>query len=140
MEFFNNSKKAQASLEFFLVFLLITIFAMGFFAILYFNSYQGNTKNQRESAEDVANFMQQEIILASKVESGYRRVFFLPEKISGKDYEIILGPYSLTVRSEGEVSRQGIPLVFNSYSVSFVYGGNNSIAKNETYPYIYINS
>jgi hypothetical protein len=92
---------------------------------------QGRTKNEQEGTDNMASFIQQEIILASKVEDGYNRTFLLPGQIGGKNYNIHMSNYSLAVNTSLAASFRGIPMVYNS-SAKFNIPGNNSIIKNQT--------
>jgi hypothetical protein len=127
-------KRAQAGLEFLLVFSILTLFAAAFLSMIFLNTGQGRLKDDQESTEDMANFIQQELILASKVELGYNRSFLLPDKLNGKDYSIILSNYSLLVNTSKASSIRGIPKTHGQFS-----SGNNVIIKNETSPYVFIN-
>jgi hypothetical protein len=126
-----KSKKAQASLEFILVFSILTIFVATFLVTIFYNMSQGRIKNEREGVENMANFIQQELILSSKVEDGYNRTFLLPRQIGGKDYSVSMSDYSLVVNTSITASFRGIPLLYNS-SALFNIPGNNSIIKNQT--------
>ncbi len=130
-----KTKKAQAGLEFLLVFSILTIFATMFFIMIFSNTSQGRTKNDQEVTEDMANFLQQELILAEKVEDGYHRNFTLPEKISGKEYDVMTSGYSLTVNTSKVTSHRGIPRTAGN----FITGSENIIIKNGTLPNIFIN-
>jgi uncharacterized protein (UPF0333 family) len=134
----SHSRKGQVSLEFVLVFSMLTIFVVAFFIAIYSNMYQGRIKNENELTDDTSNFLQQEIVLASRVESGYIRTFPLPQKIGGFDYSVSISNYSLVVNTSKVISMRGIPLV--NQGSKFYPGENNTIIRNETYPYVYINS
>ncbi len=134
-----TKKKAQAAMEFVMVFSVLSIFVTAFLGAIYVNISQSKQKNEQGIVDDMANFIQQEIILASRVEDGYHRTFFLPEKIGGKPYNITLGDYALYVNTSKAVSIRGIPIVTNADSVKFYYQDNNTIIKNETPFYIFIN-
>jgi len=126
-----KTRKAQAGLEFLLVFSILTIFVAAFLLTIFYNMSQGRTKNEQEGVDNMASFIQQEIILASKVEDGYNRTFSLPRQIGGKDYTVHMSNYSLAVNTSLAASFRGIPLLYNS-SAKFNIPGNNSIIKNQT--------
>ncbi len=132
-----GSKKGQASLEFVLIFVILTLFVVAFFIAIYASMYQGRIKNENELTDDVANFLQQELVLASRVESGYMRTFLLPQKIGGKMYSVSISNYSLVVNTSRVISVRGIPLV--NPGSKFYLGEKNNITRNDTYPYVYIN-
>ena len=136
-EFFceNKNQKAQAALEFILVFAIMTLFATLFFIMIFADTSQGRLKNDQETVDDMANFLQQELITAEKVEDGYIRNFTLPEKIGGKDYSIYDGEYMLIVNMGKVSSVKGIPKVRGNFTINAM----NTIVKNSTTPYIWIN-
>ncbi len=138
---FSHSKKGlgrgQASLEFVLVFSILTLFVVAFFIVIYANMQQGRIKNENDLTEDAANFLQQELILASKVESGYMRAFLLPQRIGSREYSVSVNNYALVVNTSKVITTRGIPLV--NPGSKFYPGIINNITKNETYPYIFIN-
>lgn len=128
-------RRAQAGLEFLLVFSILTLFATAFLAMIFYNTSQGRLKDDQETTEDMANFIQQELILASKVESGYNRTFNLPEKINGKTYSILISNYSLMINTSKAASSRGIPISQGH----FITNSENTVIKNDTPPYIFIN-
>jgi len=130
-------KRGQVSLEFVLVFLILTLFVVAFFVVIYSNMAQGRIKNENDLTEDAANFLQQELILASRVESGYIRTFILPQRIGTREYDININDYSLVVNTSRVITIRGIPLV--NPGAKFYPGTNNTIIRNDTYPYIFIN-
>jgi Flp pilus assembly protein TadG len=123
-------EKAQASVEFVLVFSLLTIFITLFLAVVYANMREAKVKDDQEIADDMATFIQQELVLASKVEDGYNRTIFLPEKASGKLYNISIFDYYLTVNTTHAVSFRGSPKVTSLSGKFFEIGKNNTIIKN----------
>lgn len=132
-----KNKIAQASTEFILVFSVVTIFVVAFLITIYLHTRQSYIKNDQESVEDITNFIQQEIMLASKVEDGYNRTFFLPETINNKVYSIAAKNYSIKINSTGQAfAICGIPIINEPEQISFNYGKANTIIKNETGIYI----
>ena len=130
-----SKKRAQAGIEFLLVFSILTVFAAAFLMMVFSNTSQGRLKDDQETTEDMASFLQQELIVASKVETGYFRSFNLPEKIGGKTYSLLIANYTLYVNTSQAYSMRGIPQVSGNFTVNTL----NNITKNETWPYIFVN-
>jgi hypothetical protein len=128
-------KRAQAGVEFLLVFSILTLFAIAFLLMVSSNTNQGRLKDDQENTEDMASYLQQELITASKVESGYNRSLMLYEKIGGKEYNVMISQYSLYVNTSKAFSVRGIPLVSGNFQTNSI----NTILKNDTSPYIFIN-
>lgn len=126
-----KTRKAQASMEFLLVFSILTIFVAAFLVTIFYNMSQGRMKSEQDGVDNMASFIQQEIILASKVEDGYNRTFFLPRQIGGKDYTVHMSAYSLAVNTSLAASFRGIPRIYD-VSAHFNIPGNNTIIKNQT--------
>lgn len=131
MEATFKNQKTQATMEFILVFSLLLIFITLFIALVYSDMFKGTLKNEQDALDDMATFIQQELIIASKVETGYIRTFYLPEKIVNKNYDIVVGNYMLSVNTSRTVSFRGIPKV-NTTGMPFIIPGNNSIVKNSS--------
>lgn len=136
-----KNKKAQAAMEFVLVFSILTIFATAFLITIYYNITQSKIKNDQDVGDDMANFIQQEIVLASRVEDGYNRTFFLPLKASGKDYDISIRGNGLFVNTTRTIAIRGVPYVqgcdkTGDEAIKFLHNANNSIIKNQTGIYI----
>ena len=85
--FFN--KNAQGSIE---LMLLISFLAAAFIVFLVFltNQYTNSELgNEFLMLQDLSKVISKEMKLAASANDGYNRTFKLPEKINGKDYEII---------------------------------------------------
>jgi len=83
-----NKKKAQSAIEFvILVGFVLSMFTIFFLIIQENVSYKISERRDLEIKE-IALTVRDEIDLASSSAEGYSRNFSLPEKISGKDYEI----------------------------------------------------
>ena len=80
--------RAQSSVEFALVVTIVGIVFSVF--IVFFNARIVDVQQQKNYAllEDVGKVIKSEIDLASVVENGYVRTFYLPEDLSGMDYKI----------------------------------------------------
>tara|TARA_Y100000034_G_scaffold129475_1_gene186018 strand:- start:5601 stop:5996 length:396 start_codon:yes stop_codon:yes gene_type:complete len=81
-------KKSQSSTEFMVFIGIAIIILLSYFAIAH--NYLNLTFKQKEiiSGQDLAKEIKNEINLAARVENGYKRTFFLPQKIGDKIYQI----------------------------------------------------
>lgn len=81
-------KKAQVGIEFLFIVSAALFFFMLIIATIYANI--GEKQNEKESTEveQLALSIKEEIDIAHKTSNGYTRVFYVPNTISGKDYEI----------------------------------------------------
>ena len=120
--------KGQVTIEFVLLcaaaMLLVTIVI----ASANFNTALAREKNEQEALSDLANYIQQEIVLASDSYPVYVKYFKLPQKIVGKDYTATIQEYLLTVNTSRFTENRGIPLVKSGWRTLYT-GQNNNITK-----------
>ncbi|UCD21073.1 MAG: hypothetical protein JSW08_00810 [archaeon] len=83
-------KKGQVTIEFTLLVSAVIFLVVIMIASANFNTSLAREKNEQESLNDFANFLQQEITLASGSPPNYSREFTLPKKITGKEYSILM--------------------------------------------------
>ncbi len=105
-------KRAQVSIEF------ILLGVMGFFflfvvigAIMVFSADK-TKQNTFDELTDLGKSLQQEFLLASKVQNGYQREFSIPETINNLDYSIVIGNSS---SSNGYMS-----LIFSNQEIFYI--------------------
>lgn len=125
-------KKAQVALEFVLLCSAVIVLVTVLISSASFNTSLARQKNEQEALGDLANYIQQEIMLASKTYPNYTRIFQLPERIVGKEYTAELTDYHLKVSTERFVANRGIPLIDQECIGQFNLGGNNTISKIQT--------
>ena len=85
-----NIKRSQSSVEF-IIFTGLAIIILIVFAIVNL-AYLNNTLKQRDlgNAQDLAELIKNEINLASRVESGYIRIYTLPLIIENRQYNLVI--------------------------------------------------
>ncbi|MFP4111668.1 MAG: hypothetical protein ACLFPQ_06650 [Candidatus Woesearchaeota archaeon] len=87
-------KKSQAGIEFtVLIGFMMFVFVMIFFA-LSDNIGDANQKDQKRKVYELADYLDNEIRLASLVEDGYYKELQLPGTIDGMNYNININPYN----------------------------------------------
>jgi len=93
-------KKSQVAAEYLIV-ISLSFLVLIFFAANFQDSYQtAKASQERELVRDLAEMVQQEIILASNMEEGYARTFYIPESLEEVSYTIENSPNAIIVRSE----------------------------------------
>ena len=123
--------KSQATLEYIFVFSLSILFLFAIFFIFSDQVVKLNSDSKINEINDVGNFLIIELTTAQKVQNGYNKTFFLPEKIKGRDYEIILLEDDLLKISSGRFESFFKIPIFNGV----ITKGENNILKinNEIY-------
>ncbi|MCS7134636.1 MAG: hypothetical protein NZ889_02145 [Candidatus Pacearchaeota archaeon] len=116
--------KAQIAIEFVLLVSVVIGITTILIATANFNIALARQKNEQEILEDFANFLQQELIIASKMHPFYAREFILPERIAGKIYTVVVEDYYLVVGTPRFNVTKGIPLVERDCR-NFKTGKNN---------------
>jgi len=125
-------KKAQVALEFVLLCSAVIVLVTVLISSASFNTSLARQKNEQEALGDLANYIQQEIMLASKTYPNYTRIFQLPERIVGKEYFAELTDYHLTINTDKFTVNRGIPLIDQECIGQFNLGGSNTISKIQT--------
>jgi uncharacterized protein (UPF0333 family) len=133
-----RNKKIQVSVEFVLVFSLLAVFVTLFLGMIFVNMSQARSQNEVELVSDLANSIQQEVVLAANVEDGYQRNFTLPSTLGGKDYSVEFLNYHIVVNASKTTVVRGIPRVNDPLSIHLLKlpGHVNTIYKNESGIYI----
>ena len=125
-------KKAQIAVEFMM--LMITGFFLMFTLLIILNHIFVKNVDERVhiELENLGRSLQQELLLASEMETGFERTFVLPEKINGREYSIELGNSSS--------NKKYLAIKHNYYEHYFIIPmfngtitkGNNTIQKTST--------
>jgi len=112
--------KGQVALEFVLL-MGIAFMIMVVFSVLAHDSMAGLRQEEEYIAlKDLMHTMQGEIITATVVENGYKRIFTVPQTLDGIDYTMyLLNGYLL-----GESTNHEYALKVAEVNGSFVKGGN----------------
>jgi len=105
-------KRGQVTIEFVLVCSAVVFLVTIMIASTNFNTALAREKNEQEALNDFANYVQQEIIIASQMHSNYTRIFVMPLHVIGKDYTVnTYQNYFLVVNTSKFVANRGIPLL-----------------------------
>ena len=88
------------------------MFVIIIFMILFSEIYQDNLRDKKRSTfEDFSYSLQNEFILASQVHTGYRRTFFLPDKLDGFGYGAYITDSTLVINYTDNTIQLAIPKV-----------------------------
>jgi hypothetical protein len=125
-------KKSQVSMEF--VFLVGVAFMVMLVFISTTRSEFSDLRNEEEKSlvKDVSMMVQHELVMASNVEDGYLRKFYVPLDLDGISYNIQIINNTVLTTTEGYEYVLNIPSVIGS-----IQKGNNTI--NKTNSTIYLN-
>ena len=94
--------KGQGAVEFII---LIGVLLLAFILIisaLAVSTSRINSEKKDLIGEDLVGKVQKEVQLAHQVNLGYHREFLLPERLGGKDYEIIIDQNQVKVTIEND--------------------------------------
>ncbi len=80
--------KSQSAMEFIVLSSFLFLVIVGFFAISSSRLLDVKEEANRKIAEDIADFAYREIEIATSVNNGYKRIFYMPQDINGFDYSI----------------------------------------------------
>jgi hypothetical protein len=108
-------------------------FVIIIFMTLFSGIYQDNLKDKkRNTFEDFSYSLQSEFIIASQVHSGYRRVFFLPEKLDGFDYSAYITGSTLVINYIDNTIHLPIPKVSGNLvkGNNLIFNQDNNITLN----------
>lgn len=117
-------RKAQVAFEF------VVLVSVAFMALLVFTTFVADNFESAESdteyyrLKDAALSVRSEINLASTLQDGYQRSFFVPLTIDGLDYNITKNSDFLSLQSEGADYQVRVPPFTGA-----VVKGNNNIKK-----------
>lgn len=131
---FSNVKKGQGAIEFMIIFGVILVFFVLFFAIIKGNHSDKNKEKIDTLLRNVALDLRDEINIAASASEGYTRNFTLPNNVLGNDYTVILTNFG-----DVYLTAEGYAV---SYSASTINGqpvkGINQIRKE--HGEVYLNS
>jgi len=82
-------KRAQAANETALIIGFMTLFLIAFLAVISDKLVIATDGRTKEMAEDLADVIESELILAANAQEGYSRVFTLPFSLDGKPYTLV---------------------------------------------------
>ncbi len=92
-------RRAQYALEFVIMVSFGLIIGLIFMSVLAASLYDSSEEQRRSSLNDIGYHIQDELILASMVEDGYKRNISLPQKADRFTYTITSTPYGVTLGS-----------------------------------------
>ncbi len=139
--FKSNMKKAQSSVELVLLlgfmFLVFNVMIAG----LFYRLSEIETEKELFRIDEINNIARAEIMLAHSVEDGYNRIFYLPQRINGLDYNIrIVGQDQIEDEEKyGEIIAEYVDYHRKHQSVRIIpinvrgeiYKGENKIEKRQ---------
>ena len=123
--------RAQSAMEFLALIGVLLIMFIFFYMIVFERIKLVNDKKEVTIGLDIAQKVQREILLAARVSDGYRREFFLPERIEGFSYSITISGRELSVQTPKTEVVKPIPIV-----VGNIANGTNIIQKTDGIIYI----
>lgn len=79
---------AQFAIEFVVLVAFMFLIFLGFTAVITSKILEAKENERQKIAEDIATLVRNEIDLAKSVADGYNRIFSIPNKVEGSDYNI----------------------------------------------------
>ena len=98
--------RAQSSIEAAFIITFMILVLITFVGIMAKRMIETQHENQLDSLEKVGQLLKNEMVLASRVQSGYRREFSVPVKVSGLSYNVTLINSSKLMANYSEVVLQ----------------------------------
>lgn len=92
-----KSKNAQTAIEFIIMTSFLLVFFVGFMAVIGTDITKKREDIMFAKVQDLANEIQQELVLAGEASEGYHRTFSIPSKIGTVDYEILTEGNTLVI-------------------------------------------
>jgi hypothetical protein len=123
--------KAQSAMEFLALTGVLLIVFIFFYMIVFERINLINDQKDVTVGQDIAQKVQREILLAARVSDGYRREFFLPDRVEGFTYSITISGRELSVQTPKTEVVKPIPIV-----VGNIAKGTNIIQKTDGIIYI----
>jgi len=118
--------KTQSGLEFLIVSAVVLFFFVIFFVAIQTNTEERNKEKELMLVNNLALSVQDEINLATEASSGYKREFYVPDRISNKDYYISIVENSIYIKTDDNaLSLQVEPVIGN------IKKGDNIIKKED---------
>ncbi|MCF7799122.1 hypothetical protein K9M74_04415 [Candidatus Woesearchaeota archaeon] len=84
-------RRGQVSIEFILLLVTGFFFMFTLVAAMVYLSADKTTEQAYYQLDDLGRGIQQELLLASRMQDGYQRTFILPTKVATHNYTIVLG-------------------------------------------------
>ncbi len=109
-----KSKKAQTAIEFVVIFGMVLLFFIAFFAVIQSNIEEKNQEKKRIIAQNIGLGVQDEINLAAGSSEGYYREFYIPKNIIGYEYEISIEENFILISGDKLAMSFKIPLITGS--------------------------
>ncbi len=79
---------AQFAIEFVILIAFMFFIFLGFITVIASKVLDAKENERQKIAEDIATLVRNEIDLAKSVADGYNRIFSIPNKVEGSDYNI----------------------------------------------------
>ena len=100
---YNPHKKAGQAATEFMLFVGAGIFLLLLFTLIASFYLRFNTVQQDElTAQDLGNYLKDEINLAAMVENGYSRTIAIPNQLDGQDYSLYIGDTAIAGGKTGK--------------------------------------
>ena len=133
-------RRGQNSIEFMVLFGFLLIVFVGFTVVIQGKIREQQVANQQDQYSQLADLIEKEFLLASRVNTGYMRAFTLPLTLNGEAYTATLeDPETLVIK--GSLTNKEY-LRFLSVNVTAVPPGANAlkttviVSKNDTGIYV----
>ena len=81
-------KKSQSAIEFIFLASFMLLLVVGFFSVVNSKLLQAKEDANVQIAEDSANIVYREVMIAESSNEGYKRTFSAPQTINGADYSM----------------------------------------------------
>lgn len=117
-----KNKKAQTGIEFFILLIAVAIIFSILLGVIQVTLLDKTNEKNEIIFREKALTIQNEINLASSASDGYRREFYIPEKIIGKDYEISIIDDFIYMKTFDE--KYALALEIPKINGSFIKGEN----------------
>jgi uncharacterized protein (UPF0333 family) len=128
---FINYKKAQISVEYMTMFFISMIIFIIFISVFYNNRREIIIETNQKQLNEIALSIQNEIITASNMNNGYKRIFIIPSQLSSNTYNISNNYYMFWIESNNFFISKRIPSINGSLKK-----GTNIIKKENNYIFI----
>ena len=128
-----RTKKAQTSMEFVILTGFMLLAFLVFYVVIQAKLVEANRDSMDTAAKQIETLVVNELTVAESVTDGYYRVFELPERVNGMDYNIEIIPGvnntpEIVVQYNGKERVYFVPQTYVSTS-SRIGKGLNNISK-----------
>lgn len=119
-----NSKSGQISIEFIVMISFVLLMLVIFMWVI--SDYRSDKMNEEtyQIAQELIHSIQNEVIMAESVHTGYQRTFKIPDEINGINYKINNTPTSINIEIKEYYLSTNIPLISGT-----IIKGENTIRK-----------